>query len=122
LILSHIEPQEIKGNVGGVPRAPEELVELRSTGLVGRNQFPVEDSVLNFEIGGQLIAVSAETIKDIAASRYEMTAARLDVAEGSEPVVLELEEPFGIIEWFFPGNGNDGSSNKSAPRPTMWST
>jgi hypothetical protein len=62
-----VEPQEIKRHVGGRPRTPQELVELRAPGRVGRNQLAVENGLVDGELGSQLLTEGGEAIEDIAA-------------------------------------------------------
>jgi hypothetical protein len=46
-----------------------------------------------------LVAEDIETVQDVAAARDEAAAALLEVTKGSKAVVLEFEEPVGILEW-----------------------
>ena len=53
---------------------------------------------LDIEDGSDLLAERLETAQDVAVARDEVAAALLDVAKAPEPVIFELEDPFGVIE------------------------
>ena len=62
-----VEPQEIKRDVGGRPGAPQELVEPRAPGLVGRDHLAVENGLVDAELSGHLLTQGGEAIENIAA-------------------------------------------------------
>ena len=82
---------------------------MRAAGLIGRDHLAVEDGVIDPQLGRHLAAELIEPAQDVAPPRDEAAAAPLlDVAEGPKAVVLELEEPVGIVERLLPRNGDDG--------------
>ena len=48
-----------------------------------------------------------ETVKDVSVARDEAAATALEIAEGAEPIVFEVEEPFGTIERLFSKSRDD---------------
>src|SRR5215470_139415 len=44
----------------------------------------------------------------VAVARDQTAAALLDITEGAEAVVLEIKEPFGVVEWLRPPDRRDG--------------
>jgi hypothetical protein len=100
-------PEKVEGHVGRPPRAPDEVVEVGAAGLVGRNYLAVKNGVVHLELGRRVVAKHIEALQEIAVERDEPRAALLDVAEASITVVLEFEEPFGIVEWCLAGNRDD---------------
>jgi hypothetical protein len=43
-------------------------------------------------------------LEGVAVARSQLAVVPLDVCEGAEPVVLHLEDPVGMIEWFGEAN------------------
>ena len=80
------------------PGHSEQLVELWSTGLVGRDHLAVDYRFVDVERGRHPVAERLETAQDIAVARNDTAAALLDVAQRTKPIVFEVEEPVGVIE------------------------
>ena len=89
------------------PGHSEQLVELWSTGLVGRDHLAVDYRFVNVEHGRHLVAERLEAAKDIAVARDEAAAAFRDITEAPEPIVLEVEEPIRVIERLLSPDRND---------------
>jgi hypothetical protein len=80
------------------PGHSEQLVELWSTGLVGRDHLAVDYRFVDIEQPASLVGERLETAQDIAVVRNEAATAPLEVAQRSKPIVFELKEPFGVVE------------------------
>jgi len=80
------------------PGHSEQLVELWSTGLVGRDHLAVDYRFVDVEHGRHLIGERLETTQDIAVARNEAATALLKIAEAPKPIVFEVEEPVGVVE------------------------
>jgi hypothetical protein len=96
--LGAVEPQNIERHIGGRPRAPDEVVKLRASCLVGRDHLAVEDGVVDIERRRQLIAERIKAGEPVAVARDEAAVPLLDVAEAPVPVIFEIEEPAGVVE------------------------
>jgi hypothetical protein len=96
-----IEPENVERHVGGGARAPKEVVELWSAGFVGRDYLSIENSVINVEQGGKLVAKPAEAVHRVAVARYETAAAMLKIGNSPEAIVFAVKEP--------PGGSSNGS-------------
>ena len=89
------------------PGHSEQLVELWSTGLVGRDHLAVDYRFVDVERGRHLVAECLETAQDIAVARDEAAAALLKIAEATEAIIFELKEPFGVVERLFSPGRDD---------------
>ena len=47
--IGAVEPDHVKGHIGGRPRVSEEVIELRSASFVGGNDLTVENCVAHIE-------------------------------------------------------------------------
>jgi hypothetical protein len=56
---------QVEGHVGRPPRAPEEVLELRTAGLVGRDQLAVENGIVHIELAGDLPHRAPQSVQDI---------------------------------------------------------
>jgi hypothetical protein len=98
LQIGPVEPEDVEGDVTGAPRHPEQLVELWSAGLIGRDHLAVDYGFVDIEQPANLVGERVETTKHVSVARDDTTAALLDVTEAPKPIVFELKEPFGVIE------------------------
>ena len=78
-----------------------------SAGLVDHDHLAVDYRLVNVEYGGRLVGQNLETAHDVAVARDEAATARLKVAEAPEVIVLELKEPFGVVERLLSPGRND---------------
>ena len=56
---------QVEGHVGRPPRAAEEVLELRTAGLVGRDQLAVENGIVHIELAGDLPHRAPQSAQDI---------------------------------------------------------
>ncbi len=47
--ISAVEPKQIKGDIGGCPRAPEKIIELWSALIVDCDDLTIENCVADIE-------------------------------------------------------------------------
>ena len=114
MTFDRYEPEDVESHVTDAPRHSEQLVELRPAGLVGRDHLAVDYRFVDVERGRHLVAERLETAQDIAVARDEATSTLLVVAETPEAIVLELKEPFGVVERLLsPGRDNRLYARKS---------
>jgi hypothetical protein len=106
------EPENVEGHIGWRAGATEEVVELRSAGLVGSDHLAVDYGVIDLERERDLIAECIEAVKGIAVARDEAATGLLEIAERAEAVVLEIEPPVGVVERLF----SPGRDNRLYPR------
>lgn len=95
------EPENVEGHIGWRAGATEEVVELRSAGLVGSDHLAVDYGVIDLERERDLIAECIEAVKGIVVARDEAATGLLEIAERAEAVVLEVEQPVGVVERLF---------------------
>jgi hypothetical protein len=93
-----VEPEDIESHVTGAPRHAEQLVELGSATLVGRDYLAIDDGFVDIKQPANLVGERLETAQDIAVARDEAATAMLKIAEAPEPIVFELKEPFRVVE------------------------
>ena len=80
------------------PGHSEQLVELWSTGLVGRDHLAIDYRFVDIEQPASLVGERVETAQDVAVARDKVAAALLDIAQTPEAIVFELKEPFRVVE------------------------
>src|SRR5215471_4021109 len=66
-------------------------------------------------------ASSSKRVIDIAVARDQAIAALLEIAEGAEAVVLELEQPVGVVERLFSPGRRDRLHARKGHDPHMGS-
>ena len=94
---------------------------MRPAGLVGRDHFAVENGIIDVEHTGHLLGELIEPGHDIAVARDQTIAALLEIAEGAEAVVLELEQPVGVVERLFSPGRRDRLHARKGHDPHMGS-
>jgi hypothetical protein len=94
---------------------------LRSAGLVGRDHFAVENGIIDVEHTGHLVGELVEPGHDVAVARDQAIAALLEITEGAEAVVLELEQPVGVVERLFSPGRRDRLHARKGHDPHMGS-
>jgi hypothetical protein len=84
-----------ESHVTVAPRHAEQLVELRSTALVGRDHLAVENGFVYIEQSSNLVAERLETAQAVVVARDEAATARLEVIRNSASPVKATSLPRG---------------------------
>jgi hypothetical protein len=66
--------------------------------LVQGNDLTVKDSVLAFEVSGNLCREAAEGCEGVSIPRDQLTLAVLEVSECPESIELQLENPVRMVK------------------------
>jgi len=112
-------PEDIESRITGAPRHAEQLVELRSAALVGRDHLAVENGVVDIEEPANLVGQRVETSKHVAIARNEAATALLDIAEARKPSYLNSKSHSGSSNGSFLQVGMIGCTRGSAT-PRIW--
>ena len=91
-----IKPQQIERHIGGCPRASQQIIKSWSAGLIGCDDLTVDYRIVDGERRCYLAGESVEAVEDVAVARDQAAAAVLEIAEASEPVIFEVEQPVRI--------------------------
>jgi len=76
----------------------EELGELWPAAVVVCDHLAIENGVVKVEQSGKRGAELVKAVEVVAVARDQAAAAMLEIGEGAEAIVLEVEEPVGIVE------------------------
>ena len=120
--VDSVEPKEIKSDVARAACAAQQVIELRSAGLVDRDDLAVENGIIDVEHTGHPLGELIEAGHDIAVARDQAIAALLEIAEGAEAVILELEQPVGVVERLFSPGRRDRLHARKGHDPHMGSS
>jgi hypothetical protein len=96
--ISTIEPEKVEGHIGGLPRSAHEVVKKRPPGLVGRDHLSIKNDTIDVELGSYRLAERVEAGQGVSVPGDKSAPCpSLDIQQGPKTVVLELEEPLGIV-------------------------
>jgi len=91
--------QQVEGDEARLVLSKQQFVELGLAVAVETHDLAVEDDRA-LELVGEGFRECAERFELVSIARDELAAPVLDVSQGTEAVVLDLEQPVLMGEWF----------------------